>query len=173
MTINNIREGWDSMAFLDHTSEVKVHYSKESVMEAISEAIKQIDKMEIDSIDKITGRVIVKAGISLFSWGESITIIVEEFPQNETCIAIMSTPKTGALFGGMQDMGKNRKNIDAIFSKVSKCLETKRKIDKRSEQHLSIDDSTERMKKLSRLLASNLINKDEYDKKRMDILDSI
>lgn len=161
------------MAFLDHVCEVKVPYSKNNVMEAVLEAIKTLKGMEIDNVDEITGRVIVKTGISLFSWGESITIIAEELISNETGISIMSTPKTGAMFGGVADMGKNRKNIDIIFKKISECLRNKDKLDKLSEQAPNIDDITGRMKKLNSLLENNLINKEEFEKKRMDILEKI
>lgn len=161
------------MAFLDHTSEVKVPYNKEDVIAAITEAIEKLKGMKIDTTDIITGRIIVKAGISAFSWGESITIIVNELPSNETNISIMSTPKTGALFGGAVDMGKNRKNINIIFNKISECLVSKNRLDKLSEQVSSIDDSIEKIKKLKSLLESNLISNEEFEKKRLEILERI
>lgn len=37
----------------------------------------------------------------------------------------MSTPKTGVMFGGAMDMGKNRKNIEKIINAVSKILANK------------------------------------------------
>lgn len=111
------------MALLDHNGECEFPIAKEKVFEALCQAIPTISGMKIDSADKLMGRVLVKAGVSLFSWGENIPIQVIEVSENKTKVQITSSPKTGVMFGGAFDMGKNRKNIEKILSTTSQILQ--------------------------------------------------
>ena len=113
------------MAFLDHNGECEFPMNKNQVFDALCQAILTIKGMEIESKDKLIGRVIAKAGISLFSWGENIPIQLMEIGENKTKIQITSSPKTGIMFGGAFDMGKNRKNIENILSATSQILQDK------------------------------------------------
>lgn len=110
------------MAFLDHNGESEFPISKDKVFEAMCRAIPTIKGMKIDNADKLQGRIIVKAGVSLWSWGENIPIQLIELSENKTRVQITSSPKTGILFGGAIDMGKNRKNIENILSTTSRIL---------------------------------------------------
>ena len=78
----------------------------------------------MESADKLLGRIIVKTGVSIWSWGEEVPIQVTEVSENKTRISITSTPKTGIMFGGAFDMGKNRKNIELILAETSKILQS-------------------------------------------------
>jgi len=64
----------------------------------------------------------VKASVSLMSWGENIPIQLSQISENLTKVKITSTPKTGVMFGGAFDLGKNRKNIEQILSATSRIL---------------------------------------------------
>ena len=110
------------MAFLDHNGESEFPISKEKVFEAMCLAIPTIKGMKIDNADKLQGRINVKAGVSLWSWGENIPIQLIELSEDKTRVQITSSPKTGILFGGAMDMGKNRKNIESILSATSRIL---------------------------------------------------
>jgi hypothetical protein len=110
------------MAFLDHNGESEFPISKDKVFDAMSRAIPTIKGMKIDNADKLQGRITVKAGVSLWSWGENIPIQLIELSENKTRVQITSSPKTGILFGGALDMGKNRKNIETILSTTSRIL---------------------------------------------------
>jgi hypothetical protein len=110
------------MALLDHNGECEFPMNKTKVFDAICKAIPKIKGMAIESSDKLTGRIVVKAGISLFSWGEVIPIQLSGIGKNKTKVQITSSPKTGVMFGGAFDMGKNRKNIEEILSVISKIL---------------------------------------------------
>lgn len=111
------------MALLDHNGECEIPMAKNNVFDALCLAIPAIKGMKIDSSDKLLGRIVVKAGVSLFSWGENIPIQVLEISENRTKIQITSSPKTGVMFGGAMDMGKNRKNIEKILSATSQILQ--------------------------------------------------
>ena len=111
------------MALLDHNGECEFPLTKEKVFDAICKAIPTIDGMKIDNADKLLCRITVKAGVSLFSWGENIPIQLIEVGENKTRVQITSSPKTGIMFGGAFDMGKNRKNIEKILTATSKILQ--------------------------------------------------
>lgn len=111
------------MAILDHNGECEFPISKEKVFNAICQAIPTINGMKVDNADKLLGRIMVKAGISLFSWGENIPIQLIEISEDKTRVQITSSPKTGLMFGGAFDMGKNRNNIENILSATSKILQ--------------------------------------------------
>lgn len=111
------------MALLDHNGECEFPISKEKVFNAICQAIPTINGMKLENSDKLLGRIMVKAGVSLFSWGENIPIQLIEVSENKTRVQITSSPKTGIMFGGAFDMGKNRKNIENILSATSQILQ--------------------------------------------------
>jgi hypothetical protein len=110
------------MAFLNHNGESEFPMSKNRVFDAMCRAIPSIKGMKIENADKLQGRIMVKGGISLFSWGENIPIQLLELSENKTRVQITSSPKTGIMFGGAFDMGKNRKNIEEILSATSRIL---------------------------------------------------
>lgn len=116
------------MAFLDHNGESGFPFSKEKVFDALCKAIPKIDGMKIENADKLSGRILVKAGVSLFSWGENIPIQLTIISDNLTKVSITSSPKTGMMFGGAFDMGKNRKNIENILQMTSNVLSVKTEI---------------------------------------------
>ena len=110
------------MAFLDHNGESEFPMSKDKVFEAMKKAIPSIKGLSIENADKLQGRFVVKAGVSLYSWGENIPIQLTEISETRTKVQITSSPKTGIMFGGAFDMGKNRKNIENILSSTSRIL---------------------------------------------------
>ena len=110
------------MALLDHNGESEFPFPKDQVFEALCAAIPTISGMKIESADKLMGRVMVKAGVSLASWGENIPIQLSSIGENLTKVKITSSPKTGIMFGGAFDMGKNRKNIETILLSTSRML---------------------------------------------------
>ena len=116
------------MAFLDHNGESEFPFNKDSVFTAMCEAIPHIDGMKIDNADKLSGRILVKAGVSLYSWGENIPIQLTTISENLTKVSITSSPKTGIMFGGAFDMGKNRKNIERILQMTSNVLSGRNQI---------------------------------------------
>lgn len=106
--------------------------------------------MKIDNADKLSGRIMVKAGVTLWSWGENIPIQLTELSATKTKVQITSSPKTGVMFGGAFDMGKNRKNIERILSETSKTLSslTPEENIETTTNNLSIADEIQKLKKL-------------------------
>ncbi len=138
------------MAILDHNGESEFPFKKDLVFDTICESISKIDGMKIDNADKLSGRIMVKAGVTLWSWGENIPIQLTELSATKTKVQITSSPKTGVMFGGAFDMGKNRKNIERILSETSKTLSslTPEENIETTTNNLSIADEIQKLKKL-------------------------
>lgn len=110
------------MGIVDHAQDLTIDFGWEKVFDALSLALPNVAGMKVDTQSKLTKTFTAKMGVSLFSWGENVTIALEPLTENRTKISILSTPKTGAMFGGVADMGKNRKNINAIMAALEKQL---------------------------------------------------
>jgi predicted RNA-binding Zn-ribbon protein involved in translation (DUF1610 family) len=121
------------MSSAANLGEAEFPFDKRTVFNALLKAIPRVDGMTVHSSDQLSGRVVAKAGMSLFSWGENIPISLTDPSANKTLVRVSSTPKTGASFagimgddgilvGGNMDFGKNRKNIEKIFSELSSEL---------------------------------------------------
>lgn len=160
------------MAFLDHEGGAEFRYNREDVLDALAEAISRLEGMELESVDKLAGRVVAKAGISLMSWGETIPISVVELSPGRTRVNVTSAPKTGALFGGAFDGGKNRRNVESILSALSKELGNKSPAEVESSQAGGGELAT-RLAKLKDILDEGLITEEEYSIRRKEILAEI
>lgn len=157
------------MALLDHNGESEFPFRKEIVFEAIKKAIPQIEGMKVDNADKLTGRIVVKAGISLWSWGENIPIQLTALAETKTKVQITSSPKTGMMFGGAFDMGKNRNNIEKILlvtSNILSSIEPEKQAIKTSKE-ISIADE---IYKLKNLLDNGILTLDEFNQQKAKLL---
>lgn len=150
------------MGFLDHQGESEFPFVKETVFNAMVKAIPTVKGMKVDNADKLQGRIVVKAGVSLMSWGENIPILLTEISENRTKVSITSTPKTGVMFGGAFDLGKNRKNIEQILSVTSRILSTENKSN--PETLLTSENRTSNNLKTEEIMEQNQTKK-WYDNK--------
>ena len=160
------------MALLDHEGGVEFPYRKEDVLDAIVEALSQVEGIEVSSVDKLAGRVVAKAGMSLMSWGENIPISLVEISPGRTRVSVISTPKTGVLFGGAFDLGKNRRNIEKILSATSAVLGRKPQVEAPTTPP-SVSSPTERLMELKNLLSADLITEEEFNRRKGEILSEI
>ena len=109
------------MGFLDRDGACELPFHKDIIFGAINQAIPTIAGMRVANADAMLGRIVVSAGVSLFSWGESIPVQLYEIEGGRTKIQITSSSKTG--IGALIDMGKNRKNIEDILAATSRVLQ--------------------------------------------------
>jgi predicted RNA-binding Zn-ribbon protein involved in translation (DUF1610 family) len=118
------------MGSVNNSGVAEFPFDKRTVFTALLRAIPKVEGMSVHSSDQLSGRVVVKAGMSLFSWGENIPITLTEPAPNKTLVQIASAPKTGISQGGFlsddglfvsgdMSFGKNQKNVDRIFSALS------------------------------------------------------
>lgn len=154
------------MGFLDHEGGAEFPYHKDDVFDAIVQSISTIKGMKVDKSDKLSGHILVKAGISLMSWGENIPMSLSEVSFGRTRVSVTSTPKTGALFGGAFDLGKNRRNIENILEATSKILSRKAPVKADSLSQTENLTPAQRMAQLKELLDKGLISVDEFEKKK-------
>ena len=161
------------MAFLDHEGGADYPYPREVVFQALIAAIPQLPGMKIDNADKLSGRILVKAGMSLMSWGENIPIVVSESAPGRTRVSVTSTPKTGVLFGGAFDLGKNRKNIERLLAALSESLQKTPPTAPPVAAHETRSDPAERLAKLMDLADKGLITGAEFEKRKAEILSDV
>jgi hypothetical protein len=157
------------VALLDHEGGAEYPYHKDDVFQALVEAIPSIPGLSVASTDALGGRVRAKAGVSLFSWGEDIPISLSEIVPGRTRVSVTSTPKTGMLFGGAFDLGKNRRNIEKILEAVSENLSRRMPA---ASQPASASPA-DRLAKLKALLDDGLIEAQEYGRRKAEILSEI
>jgi hypothetical protein len=157
------------MAFLDHNGESEFPFKKDTVFDALCRVIPSLDGMKIDSADKLTGRIVVKAGVSLWSWGENIPIQLSSLSDTKTKIQITSSPKTGIMFGGAFDMGKNRKNIERTLSATSNILSSL-KPEPQIQETIKGTSVADEIQKLKRLLDEGILTHEEFNQQKAKLL---
>lgn len=155
------------MSLVDHEGTVEYPFSQKTVFKAIMEAAPNIEGLSVDSADEMSGRVTFKAGVSLASWGENILVQLVRIAPTRTQMKVLSTPKTGVMFGGAMDFGKNRRNIEKIISAVSTVLSAKP-----SEKEISLNTSSDvdKLVKLKDLLDSKVITLEEFNEQKNRLL---
>jgi hypothetical protein len=157
------------MAILDHNGESEFPFKKDTVFDAICKAIPIIDGMKLDNADKLSGRIMVKAGVTLWSWGENIPIQLTSLSETKTKVQITSTPKTGIMFGGAFDMGKNRKNIEKVLYETSKILSTLQP-EEQSEEQVNVISIADEIQKLKKLLDDGILTEEEFSQQKSKLL---
>lgn len=164
------------MALLDHNGESEFPYKKNTVFDAICNAIPRIAGMKIDRADRLTGRIIVKAGVTLWSWGENIPIQLIAVSDTKTKVQITSTPKTGVMFGGAMDMGKNRQNIEQILFQTSQILSqlppelSPAPMPPPPPPTVKATSVADEIQKLKKLFDDNVLSEEEFNKLKAKLL---
>lgn len=92
----------------------KTSYNK--TFEAVKKALEDC-KFSIRKADKKTGEIKASAGISFWSWGETLNISVSKVNKNKTKVSISSGVKAQLI-----DWGKNKKNIDKFFDALDRRM---------------------------------------------------
>jgi hypothetical protein len=107
------------MSLASQATQQKFPFEYEAVFNGLLEVIPRVG-MSLKSSDKVIGRITASAGMSLFSWGENLTIVVEKLEENSTLVAIESALKMGANLTGAH---RHQKNFDKIISNLSQHLQ--------------------------------------------------
>ena len=76
--------------------------------------------MSVKNHDRVIGRITASSGMSLFSWGENITVVVEKVDEDSCVVGIESALKVGFNVGGAH---RHQKNFDRIITALSKKLQ--------------------------------------------------
>lgn len=158
---------------MDHTGKVVVNYSQADTFKAMLSGLAKLKGFKVVNSDNTLYKIDLKAGMSAFSWGENLTITFSETADGKTEVAVLSTPKTGMLGGGALDMGKNQKNINAIFKCLSEQLKNFHELPPQSTKRVSEDDPVAKLEKLQQMLDKHLISQSEFDEKKQQLLSAL
>ena len=108
------------MSISSQSTQQKFPYGYDQVFDSVIAMIPQIE-FSLKSQDRTIGRVTASTGMSLFSWGENLTIVVEKVDSTTTSVGIESALKLGINVGGAHRHSKNfNKLIEAISEHLSK-----------------------------------------------------
>ena len=89
---------------------------KAKVMNAITTAASQVG-LTVENVDEVGGRIRLKAGMSLTSWGEYISIQLMENNNSQTRVVVNCDSKSN---GGSSS--RNRKLVEDLLDAVSKNI---------------------------------------------------
>lgn len=90
---------------------------KDELFDIVKKVIEDESSMEVEMADEKSGYITLAVGMSIWSWGEKMNIVVTEKTEIETEITFESASNYAIV-----DYGKNRKNIDKIVKGISKHL---------------------------------------------------
>jgi hypothetical protein len=94
-------------------------FSGELVFKKLLEVL-PLQGYTIKASDALIGRITASAGMSLFSWGENISLAVLKINANSCSLKIDSSLKLGTNISGVH---RNQKNIDNIILSLSGILQ--------------------------------------------------
>jgi hypothetical protein len=159
------------MSLVDHETNNKVPYLVNETYNALKKCVNRLDGFSIEKCDDLLKTIYLKTGVSLFSWGESISINVKETVDGMSEVTIISSPKTGMMFGGAMDMGKNQKNINIIMSYLSEELQKYNQVN--PAKNSDSNNISNKLKQLLKLKEESLITEEEYEVKKQKLLDQL
>jgi len=106
------------MSTASQRTQQKFPFPYDYVFNAVVASIPNIG-FSLKSQDRIIGRITASTSMSLFSWGENVTITVEKVDEGNTLVAIESALKVGMNVAGVH---RHAKNFDVLVESVSSYL---------------------------------------------------
>jgi hypothetical protein len=107
------------MSFASQNTQQKFPFPYDDVFDGIIAVIPAIG-LKLKSQDRVLGRITASAGVSVFSWGENLTIIIEKVDDKNTTVAIESSLKVGLNVAGAH---RHAKNFNRIIEALSSHLQ--------------------------------------------------
>ena len=104
----------------DRSGNAEFPFPKQVVFRAVAAAVEGLSGMNIESRDELACRVDVKTGMSAFSWGEKVSIVVTGNGPSAAIVSVQSGAKT--IFGSDTTHGKNRENVKGVIRRTSDLL---------------------------------------------------
>ena len=103
----------------DQKQRVLVNYNVDQVFDALLRGVESLSGFSVKNANRVIHSISINVGMSLFSWGEQMTVSLIDVAENKTEIAVSSGSKLGTEFVANT---KNRKNIDKLLNAMSKYL---------------------------------------------------
>jgi hypothetical protein len=109
------------MSFSNQETRQKFPFPYDDVFDGLIQVLSDLD-MKVKDTDKMIGRINASTGMSMFSWGENLSLIVEKIDESSCIVGIESGLKVGFNAGGAH---RHQKNFNNIISSLSKHLQGK------------------------------------------------
>ena len=109
------------MGFASQATQQKMPFPYDDVFDAVVAVIPDIG-FKLISEDRVIGRVTTSTSMSLFSWGENLTIVVEKVEDGSTLISIESALKFGINVAGAH---RHSKNFNKLIEALSAYLQNR------------------------------------------------
>ena len=107
------------MSNANQATQQKFPFGYETVFDGLVKVIPNVG-MKLKSQDKVIGRLTASTGMSLFSYGENMTIVVEKIDEKSTTISIESALKVGINLAGAH---RHSKNFNKLIEALSQHLQ--------------------------------------------------
>lgn len=109
------------MSLISQSTQQKFPFAYDAVFTGLTTVILVIG-FTLKSQDSVIGRITASTGMSLFSWGENLAIVVEKLTDTSTLVAMESSLKVGIDSGGSH---RHAKNFNKIIEALSAHLQGK------------------------------------------------
>lgn len=109
------------MSFTSQATQQKLPFSYDDVFDGLVAVIPSVG-LKPKSQDRVIGRITASTGMSLFSWGENITIVVEKIDDSNTLVGIESALKVGINVAGAH---RHAKNFNRLIEALSLHLQSR------------------------------------------------
>ena len=87
---------------------------KTVVFDAAQRAIPTIKGMSVRSADPASGRIAASKGVSLRSWGENVSVVVEDDGPDRSRVKVESRLKAQLM-----DWGANKQNVESVLNAIA------------------------------------------------------
>ena len=114
-TLTTIREY--TVSFASQATQQKFPFPYDDVFNGLAQVLPALG-MNVKEADKVIGRINASTGMSLFSWGENLSLIVEKVDESSCVVGIESGLKVSINAAGAHRHQKNFNNIISALSKL-------------------------------------------------------
>ena len=110
------------MSIASQATQQRFPFAYDAVFDGLVTVLPRIG-FSIANQDKVIGRVSAKTGMSLLSWGENITIVVQKIDEADSLVGIESSLKVGFNLAGAH---RHSKNCEQVVLALSQYLQENR-----------------------------------------------
>lgn len=146
----------------------RIPYKPEDVFSALKNSISQIQGFKVRNINDFGLSMDISAGMSWKSWGETIQISILPSPVFDSILSIKSKSHYA-----LADWGKNKENIYNILSELQAELKNSKYKEVAVNTEVRNEDPADRLIKLKALFDNNIINEEEYNNKKAQLLNQL
>ena len=115
---SSVRTGFP-VSFASEGTKQKFPFPYDAVFDGLLVVLPLVP-FKVNTEDRLIGRITATTGMSLFSWGENVTVLVEKVDEKTTLVSIESSLKLGINVAGAH---RHAKNFNALIEALSGHLQ--------------------------------------------------